>query len=472
MKWRSDVPAYLPDQTANSGSLEVANNVYPRTDGYGPISGLAPFSAALGAAFKGGGSFIATDGTSTLLVGTETGLLKYSGATWTVLLSAMSVPLAWRFAQFGNFVVAVNGVQTKVVNLVTGVASTLATAPAGVAVGVVQNYVVILQTTADLLGVFTSGTNDHTNWNFVSSTATSQPMLEGNELMGFAGGEFGIILQRNRIMRMTPTGDVTIPFTYDAVSTNTGCAAKGSVAQHGNKVFFLSDSGFKCIVAGQEPIMNIGSEQVDRTFISQTPRDDWEKITVAIDPQSKVVIWAFPGNPGTLWIYNWELERWTTATMALEGVFSGFTSSVSMETLAITYPNLDALTISLDDPRWAGGNPRLYGVAGGFVGTFFGATLEATIEASFREFNPGVTTRLWSVRPVTDAVAGLTVRLDCRARLGDTPTYKTATGPRTTGVIPVRANARHIAWQLTYAAGTNWSYLQGVEFEGEPGGSR
>ena len=297
-------------------------------------------------------------------------------------------------------------------------------------------------------------------------------MLEGNELMGFAGGEYGIILQRNRIMRMTPTGDATAPFTYDAIATNIGCAAKGSVAQHGNRVFFLADSGFKCLVAGQEPIQNIGSEKVDRTFISQTPRDDWGKITVAVDPQSKVVVWCYPGMPGTLWIYNWELDRWTTATLTIDGVFSGFTSSTSMETLAVTYPNLDLLTISLDDPRWSGGNPRLYGVTGGVVGTFFGDSLEATLEGSFREFSPGVTTRMWAARATTDATSGMTLRLDCRARLGDAPTYKTATGPRATGVIPIRATARHIAWRLTYAAGASWSYIQALELEGDAGGQR
>ena len=77
MKYNVAMAPYLPDQTANSGSLEVANNVYPQTDGYGPISGITGFSASMVTAFKGGASFIAQDGTSTLLVGTATGLLKY-----------------------------------------------------------------------------------------------------------------------------------------------------------------------------------------------------------------------------------------------------------------------------------------------------------------------------------------------------------------------------------------------------------
>ena len=470
MKYRVVLPPFLPDQTANSGALSVANNVYPKTDGYGPISGFTGFSAGLGAAFKGGGAFIASDGTSTLLVGTTDGLLKYSGASWISIVSSMVVTAQWRFAQFGNYVVAVNGIKTKVVDLVAGTAGNLTGSPNGVAVGVVQNYVVILQDDGDLLGVFTSGFNDHTDWDVVTSTATYQPMLDGNELMGFASGEYGVILQRNKLTRMTPTGDTAAPFVYDAISTNVGCASKGSVAQHGNRVFFLADSGFKALVAGQEPVQNIGSEKVDRAFQSEVARDDWESIFTAVDPQSKVVIWCVPG--GKLWIYNWELDRWSTATLTIDAVFSGFTSSVTLEELAVTYPDLDAMTISLDDPRWSGGNPRLYAVQNQVVGTFFGDKLEATFKFAFAEFNPGNVTRLWDIRPVTDATAGNAIRLDCRARLGDAENYKTAADLRTSGVMPVRASGRYVKPEWTIAAGTDWSFAQGLEFEGDRAGGR
>lgn len=469
---RLPLPPYLPDQTANSGSLDVANNVYPKTDGYGPISQFTGFSGSLGAAFKGGASFISKDGTSTLLVGTATGLLKYAGASWTSLIGSMTVSGQWRFTQFGDYVIAVNGVETKVVDLVAGTAGTLTDAPAGVAVGRVSNYVVILQASSDLLGVYTSGFNDHTDWDYVASTATYQPMLDGNECMGFASGEYGVILQRNKLTRMTPTGDTTAPFGYDDISTNVGCASKGSVAQHGNRVFFLSDSGFKCLVAGQEPVQNIGSEKVDRTFAREVARDDWERIFSVVDPQSKVVIWCVPGAPGKLWIYNWELDRWSTATLTIDGLFAGFTSSIDLETLAVTYPDLDAMTISLDDPRWSGGNPRLYAVAEQVVGTFFGDALEATFEFSFNEMISSRVTRLRHIRPVTDATDGHTITLDCRARLGDAENIKTASAMRDSGIMPVRASARYIRPKWTIAAGTDWSYAQGLEFAGEAGGER
>jgi hypothetical protein len=472
MKQRLPMPPFLPDQSALSGGLSVCENAYPKVDGYSPISGFTGFSDALPAAFKGGASFIAADGTSTLLVGTATGLVKYSGGAWSNVITSMTVTGQWRFCQFGNYALGVNGVETKVVDLTAGTGSTLTGAPAGIAIGVVGDYVVILQDASELLNVYTSGFNDHTDWNPAGTGgATVQPMLTGGECMGFAGGEYGVILQRQRIVRMTRTGDATAPFQFDEITPNVGCASKASVMAVGRTVFFLSDSGFKALEDGQQ-IRPIGSEKVDRTFQAEVPRDDWERLFVAHDPQSKIVCWCVPGVPGKIWIYNYELDRWSTAKLSVDGIFSGFTSSVDLETLALTYTDLDAMTISLDDPRWAGGNPRLYCVQSGAVGTFFGDKLASTFEFGFSELAPGRRARFRMVRPVTDATSGITLKMDCRARLGDADNVTTVTDLRDSGAMPIRAAGRYVKQRLEYAAGTDWSYLNAIEFDFEAGGER
>lgn len=579
MKITLELTEFAPDQPARSGLLMEANNVYPKVNGYGSFGGFSGFSDALPATFKGGGSFIAKDGTSSLLVGTASGLVKYGGGTWTVLTGLIQAPVAnapttstaggtlaaatyyykitalnalgetigsnevsvtttgatssntvtwgavatatgyriyrgtaaagentyyavgtvttftdtgaagtagtvpganttgmtvggqWRFAQFGNYVVAVNGVETKVVDLVASTASTLTDAPAGTCVAIVGDYVVIGQGSNDLLGITTSAEGSHTDWDVAKTTATYQPMLAGGEVMGLASGEFGVILQRGRLVRMSRTGDATVPFQYDVINENIGCASKGSVQQFGNMVFFLSDSGFKMLVSGQE-LKAIGSEKVDRTFASAVPRDDWAKMFSAVDPQSKTVIWCVPGVPGKLWIYNWELDRWSTGSLNIEAVMAGFTSSIDLEALAVTYPNLDAMTISLDDPRWSGGNPRLYAVNGGVLGTFFGATLQATFGYGFVELTPGAVARVRSLRPLIDADKGQTVRVDSYARMTDAVDSSSTAELRPSGIMPVRCSGRYVRPRWTIDAGTNWSFAQGLEVDYEVGGGR
>lgn len=463
------LPPYLPDQSANSGVLLEANNVYPRVDGYGPVKDWVSLSSALPSAFRGAGSFIAKDGNSYLLAGTATGLSRFTAGAWTDLVTGMTVPGRWRFTQFGDYVVGVNNVLTKVVNLNTGVATTLAGAPAGVTIGVVGDYVVILQGIGELLNVYTSAFNDHTGWTPAVNGSTIQPMLVGGECMGFGGGEYGVILQKQRIVRMGRTGDARAPFQYDEITSNVGCASRSSVIQGGRSVFFLSDQGFMALEDGQA-VKPIGSEEIDRTFQAEVLREDYEQIFAAYDPQNKLVIWMAPG--GKLWIYNIPLGRWSTSTPAVEGIFSGFTSSATTDSLDATYPNIDASSISVDDASFAGGSPKLYGVKTGAIGTFTGANLKASFQMGFGEYSKGRTSRFASVRPVTDCVAGNAIYADVRARMGDAANVKTAGALRASGIMPIRATGRYTKLRWEIAAGSTWAYAQGLELELEAGGGR
>lgn len=472
MKKILPLPPFLPDQSANSGVLLEADGVYPRVDGYGPLRAFQAQSETLGAAFAGGASFISTDGTSYMLAGTATGLVRYASGSWSDLLTGMTIPGRWRFVQFGDYVVAVNGVATEAVDLDAGTAAAISGSPAGIAVAVVGDYVVIAQGDDALLNIYTSGFNDHTDWNTAGSGgATIQPMLTGGEVMGLGGGEYGVILQRQRIVRMSRTGDATAPFQYDEITSNIGCASKASVIQVGRSIFFLSDRGFMALEDGQT-VRPLGSEKVDRTFQSRVDRDDFERIYAAVDPQNKLVIWVVPGSPGTIWFYNFELDRWSTATVVIDGLFSGFTSSLTLEALAVTYTDLDAMTYSLDDPRFAGGSPRLYAVSGGKLGTFTADTIKASFQYGFNEFSPGRVSRVRNVRPITDAIAGNSVSIAVNSRMGDVPMVKNAGVLRDSGAMPVRASGRYHKLRWEIAAGSLWSYAQGLEIEMDADGGR
>ena len=117
------LPAFLPDQLPRGDVLTRAENVYPARNGYRAAQGFISVSDALPATFRGGSSFIASNGTASLLVGTSNGLVKLSGGSWTDLLVALSIGGRWRVAQFGDFAVCVNGVTTYQVDLVASTAS-------------------------------------------------------------------------------------------------------------------------------------------------------------------------------------------------------------------------------------------------------------------------------------------------------------------------------------------------------------
>lgn len=468
------LPEYKPDQSQNSGVLLTARNVFPAMDGYRAVGDIASVSDPLADVFYGGYSAISSDGTAYLLAGTSTKLQSLeSDASWSDLETGLSVAARWKFAQFKNVVVAVNQGATKVVDLGAGTSGNLSGAPSGNDVGVVGDFVVITQADGDISMVQWSAFNDHTGWTPAVDQSGFQPMATGGAVMGIAGGEYGIILQRSRLVRMTRTGDSDAPFQFDEITPNWGCANSATIAQAGRSVFFYSDRGFMALDDGQE-LRPIGSEKVDRTFAAAVNRDSLGSMFTAVDPANKLVFWGVPGRPGTLWIYNFELGRWATALLNFSGIMPGYTTSFSLDDLpGLGYTDLDAMTISLDDPRWSGGNPRLYLFGNdNSLGTLAGDNLAATIDLGFAELTPGYRARLRGIRPLWDGREGMTITVDGRLRLGDIANTATTSRLRTSGTMPVRITGRFIKSSIQIEAGANWDYVQGLEFEFEQGGHR
>lgn len=464
-------PAFLPDQIPRD-VLTQARNVLPAPDGYRPVKSLAAISEALGATFKGGGSFISTDGTAYLLAGTANGLERFTSGAWTVLLAAMSVTDRWRFAQFGNYVVAVNGVDTKQVDLLAGTASDLTDAPTGNGVAVVGDFVVISQADGDQLLVQWSAFNDHTAWTPAVDQSGFQPMLTGGEIKGIAGGEYGIILQRFRLVRMERTGDATAPFNFAEITPNFGCASSGSIAQAGRTVFFLSDRGFMALEDGQS-LKPIGNEKFDRTFRESVSADDYEKMWSAVDPKQSLVFWGMPGVPGTIWVYNWVLDRATTIEIPFAGLFAGYESSMTLDEVAALYPDLDTMPYSLDDPRFQGGDPRLYVVTGdNEVGALSGPALEAVLTHGWIAPADPSLARVRAVHPITDATAGVTVTIDARQQMGSAELKTVSGAMQASGRAALRCRGKYLSTTVKHAAGSVWTYSQGYDLEFDVGGAR
>ena len=99
---------FLPDQNILGGGLNTARNAVPIVGGYGPLNSFYSISDALSSTFLGGGSFVAADGNTYMLVGTAAGLVKYDGGTWTDLVTGMTVTAHWRFTQFGDYVMLIH----------------------------------------------------------------------------------------------------------------------------------------------------------------------------------------------------------------------------------------------------------------------------------------------------------------------------------------------------------------------------
>lgn len=469
---RLPFPAYLPDQLPRN-VLTAAVNVLPAADGYRPVKGFGNISDPMPATFKGGASFISSDGSAYLLAGTANGLARYTGGAWSDLIVGMTVTDRWRFTQFGDFVVAVNGVETKQVDLNAGTASALTGAPSGNGVAVVGDYVVITQAEGNRLLVTWSGFNDHTKWTPGVDQSGFQPMLTGGEVQGIAGGEYGVILQRFRLVRMERTGDDKAPFSFSEITPNFGCAAPGSIAQAGRTVFFLSDRGFMALEDGQS-LRPIGNEKFDQAFRDSVSPEDYDKLYAAVDPKRSLVLWGVPGSPGRIWVYNWVLDRASTIVVPFLGFFAGYETSLSLEAVAALYPDLDTMPYSLDDPRFQGGDPRLYVVDRlSRLGAFSGPNMAVTLSMGWQALTDPDVTRVRAFWPMSDATSGITVSVDARQQMGGPLGVVTSEGyMQPSGRVPLRVRGKYMAITTTIAEGTRWSYAQGLDVDLDQGGRR
>ncbi len=465
-------PAFLPDQLARN-ILTTAENVYPAADGgYRAVASYTPVSTALPETFQGGAAFVSSAGTAYLLAGTATKLQQLTGGTWSSLLTGLSAPNRWKFAQFGDHVVAVNGSATQDVNLTAGTAAALAAAPTGTGVATVGDFVVITEADGNNQLVKWSAFNDHTAWTPAVNQSGFQPMLTGGDIKGIAGGEYGVILQRFRLVRMELSGDATAPFNFSEITPNFGCASSGSIAQAGRTIFFFSDRGFVALDDGTA-LRPIGNEKFDQSFRDSVSSDAYETIWSAVDPKRSLVFWGFAGSPGRIWVYNWVLDRASTLSLPNNGFFAGYSSSLTLEQVSALYPDLDAMPYSLDDPRFQGGDPRLYFVGpDNSIGALSGPKLAATLAMGQVEIAGERLSIIRGAWPISDATDGTTITVTARQRMGDDGVTTSSGSMQPSGRAPLRCKGRYIQLVHKVAEGTDWTFVQGVELELEPGGLR
>lgn len=459
---RFSLPDYSPDTPLG---IAAAANLTALPQGYRPDRGFSAVTSAL-VGILGGASAIGSDGTSALLGGTATNLYSYATGSWVSVLGSLSAA-SWRFAQFGDNLIGVNGGVPVKYNITAGTAAVLGgSPPTSDMVATVRQQVFLAGDLSARNTVSISGYNDSEGWSAGVNQSLVVPFPSGGDIMGLAGGETGIILQRRSIKRATYNGDGVTWWQFDEISRDVGCMAKGSVAQAGQLVFFLSDEGFK--VTDRNDVFAIGNESIDRTFFASYARQDIvDSIQSAVDPQTTTVTWSMPGNPGRLWRYNWTLKKWSPPLEdRFSGVFQGFSRNYSLEDLDSLYPSgLDSIPVSLDATIFAGGNPLLFVIDnGGQVGTMTGDIMGAYVSLAPDEVETGRRVRIKAARVVGDPVSG-SITIDARARAGDREALTVSGAIRDNGDVPLRCNGRHIGIRIDIPAGADWSYLTGVDLD-------
>lgn len=466
---------WTPDRPGIAGNLTEAKNIIPSASGYGPLNGTANLSDAasqsLLTVFPGRWA-----GATTLFGAGATKLFKFDPADSDLddvsrTPTAYSTTDFWQFAQFGSQVIASNGVdKLQAWNMASSTvfADLAAAAPTASFVTVVRDFVVAAKTSTYPNRVYWSDINDETDWTpGAASQSDTQDIPDGGEIRGVTGGEFGIVLMERGVVRMTYIG-APLFFQFDNIARNIGCYESRSIAQYGPMTFFLSDDGF--FVTDGQTVKPIGAERVDRWFYSNADPSQFSKMSTAVDPVNKIVIWCFRDifNVQKLLMYNWAVDKWTHGDSGADYVASIATASTTLEQLDNISASLDALPASLDSRLWTGGKLILGGASGARIVTFAGSDLTGTINTGDITLE-GQETLIRLARPQIDN-GSATVSVASRYRLDGAISYSTAVAADSENRVSLRSRGNYHRLSITPTG--NFDTAVAVDVDLVPAGMR
>ena len=363
---------YRPDVSDYEGnSSQDITNVVPRGDGYGPFPGFSAFTVALPATCLGSFAARKNDGSIAIFAGTSTNLymLSNTNGAWNVVSRSggyNQVPTGaiWRFAQFNNFVIAVQ--QNDVVQIfdlaatgtlsIPGLFNNAADSntPQAAYVTVVNSFLVLSGIASpNVYRVQWSGLNDVSSSSSFTpgvNSADYQDLADGGIVHGVSGGEYGVIFQDTSLRRLLYSPGSPFVFQIDRIAVDDGLLTPYSLVQSGNNVFWLGPYGFKMLAPGGLPTP-IGKERIDRTFLADCDFTNPQLLQGSNDPTHTRVLWAYKSNGNSqlsadkILVYDWALDRWTIIagggygsgvitltplakpSLSLEGVDSAFGTS-------------------------------------------------------------------------------------------------------------------------------------------------
>jgi hypothetical protein len=473
---------YMPDLAAfETDAAREALNVIPSASGYRPFPAFVNTTSALSARCQGAASFRSLSGTIFNFAGDATNLylMDTDGNSWSDVSRSsggdytIAADQQWKFSQYGNYIIAVNGADAAQV-FQMGTSSVFAalggSPPIAYFTGTVREFGVLLKTSSANNRVQWSAIGDIADWVASSTTLSdAQDLPDGGSIMGFVGGEFGIVFQERAIQRMSFEGPPTA-FRFDKISQFLGCRAEGSIAAFENFAFFLGDDGFYMIRGGAE-IIPIGSEKVDRWIETNLDASQLSRVTSAIDPINKIYVMGFSsigaGNPDTLIIYHWPSGQWSRASVTHQIIYPAATqSSYTIDSMDTVSATIDGLPFPVDSRFWTGSGRLLLS---GFdtsnrQGFFSGNSLEATIETGDNQLTPGGRTLFRGLRPMiegTSVTPSLTV--GTRNHLQQAVTFGNPVPANAYGFCNARVNARYHRARITLPASSTWTFARGVD---------
>ncbi|MEK1929489.1 MAG: hypothetical protein AAAC47_06805 [Pararhizobium sp.] len=481
------VAEFAPDVAdLNSSFSDAIRNVLCASGGYIPAPSLAALTQALPGQPLGWLSVRSLDGTIRFFAGTNDSLylLDATDLSWDDISKAAtnynaSVDVPWCIKAFGNFIIAVNqNDDPQVYEIGTDVLfrNLGGSPPRAGRIAIWGDFVALLDLISNANRAQWSGLNDCEFWTPGTNNSDYQDFADGGRVTGATDVTNPIIFLESAMQQATFVPGSAEIFTFQKVQEQRGAKSPTSIASRGSYAFFADAGGFFQVDAVGS-ISPIGFEKVDRTVFGKLTVYGTSKIIGAVDPFYSRVYWAVDLNDDNIYdemyVYDWQLQRWTMMEIAAISIFPFATSGYTLDGLDAVSSSLDALPFSLDSKVWDGGAPVLGAFTTDYkIGAFSGSNLEASITTQELGDTSGQVMRTENTYPVVDTNDAL-VSIGVRMRRGDNVTWLPEAAQSTnTGRVHKRSRARFHRFKTRIPAGTTWRNFKGIDVSTKPSGNR
>lgn len=458
--------------------LTVAKNCLPMSGHYHPLQALSATTDSLTARCIGFAAVRDIDNAAHMYAGDATKLYELEAGVWTDRSNVGGFTTAtsttrWRFATFGDRVLATNGLDDIQYIDASTAATTfadLAGSP-GVAkfVATYGEFVFLGALGSNGMSIKWSAIGDSAGWTPGVNLSDEQEFADGGNITGFATTQAALYVFQEKCIRrvLFVGGDVIMQI--DKLVEKIGCIEPNSLVQYGQRCFFLDEDGV-CMWDFESQPISIGLEKFTQWWLDDSERTAWPYMSAAIDPRNQVLALGYvsTSNGGTvpdrILFFSYALGRGTYADVTHEILAPALALGVSLDDLT---GNLDTdYSISFDDPYYQGGSFYFGAFTSAHrLSSFTGDALEATFEMSEQMMFDGQRASIDWVKPVTDA-SGATSAAGAKVKPSDAITFQSQVSQQASGRCPQRgANGFYHAAKVVIPAAQAWTFARGVEFK-------
>lgn len=360
--------SFAPDANPlTPGILIDADGIYPTDKGIAGLPEAVSLSDALISDCLGVISFRQLDGSIRTIAGTATNLFEITGSAWTDVSRMAGYTgtngYRWRFAPWGNYILAVNGTDAYQVSTGGDFDDVGAYLPIAKYITTSNNYVVMAHC-LDYEGstyrhrVCWSAQGDYSN--FTPSLSTQSGYVDlvdiPGEITGLAKIGNAIVVFKEQGLYLGSYVGPPYVWSFERIQGYSGTVSQEAVIEleagllyYGMDDFYLFD--------GSVP-RRIG-EAVNTWFINRVNRQYWSNILGAYDPFRRLAFWYFPteengsGDCVDCLIFDWQRGNWGRKQIAVQAALVHYRAGVIYDTIPNHFATYDDINLIYNDPFWS-----------------------------------------------------------------------------------------------------------------------